>query len=663
MSLGTPASKEGAKTKTRRSVAPRESEATQAILRDLGPVACHFLLGLAVYSTGTYAVRMDVFLYVWHPSRRPTYRIVLELIGGCFIIALVLMTIRNLAVGIIRREGKRASAYIVRFQRRLCVVLLVQVAIFVYGALLTFKYAPVDQVLGPMAVGSFIHATIDRCLVDVNASYVASWCSQSWDFSDYWRDPGGSIILFPGRVADEFTWGTSQGKYFHSPRSLPFDCSVPQGGKLVCDDGGVGVYRSLYDACLVAIASRELMVPILLCTWMGAQALFLLFIPEIITSLDGRLTLSNIFTRAEPRASAPVRMAAALTLVVCALIVAELFAMTTQTAILNLILTTNYVFVLVCFILAVEFLIRRFKDKQFMDETEESEMEAKTKVEEGGEQSCSFWFVPRETVLAWKAGNIAAESYPTFQALRKISDPRKALRRIKILEMEAFSGQMKDGDGASQPVGYGVDDQEKYYTHQFCVVSHRWFDKHEPDRDCTQLRVIQEHLNSEKGRWVEWVWYDYWCMPQGKKSLADKIGFDWMLGNINLLYLAMPCLILLDLSYISRFWTQFEAWLSMQTATMDGLRPAVALEQRFTIVPIYNTNENLKAALVAMWAKTTPEKAYGALKQPDVTVTNQSDKDAQLPKILSFNDRVKDAFRRAAEQRREYDSLQHLLAV
>ena len=46
----------------------------------------------------------------------------------------------------------------------------------------------------------------------------------------------------------------------------------------------------------------------------------------------------------------------------------------------------------------------------------------------------------------------------------------------------------------------------------------------------------------------------YWCMPQGKRSLATKLEFNHMLNHANLLYLGTRVLILLDLSYISRFW-------------------------------------------------------------------------------------------------------------
>ena len=87
--------------------------------------------------------------------------------------------------------------------------------------------------------------------------------------------------------------------------------------------------------------------------------------------------------------------------------------------------------------------------------------------------------------------------------------------------------------------------------------------------------------------------------------------------------------------------TQFEAWLSMQSASEHGLRPATMQEQRFTIETIMNGNSILAQSLCAMWANKIPEEAYEVLANADVTVTNQSDKDKQLPKLYALNDQVK----------------------
>ena len=55
------------------------------------------------------------------------------------------------------------------------------------------------------------------------------------------------------------------------------------------------------------------------------------------------------------------------------------------------------------------------------------------------------------------------------------------------------------------------------------------------------------------------------CTTEGDddRSLAHKDRFGWMLSNMDLLYVGASVLLLVDLSYISRFWTQFEARRSL----------------------------------------------------------------------------------------------------
>jgi len=95
--------------------------------------------------------------------------------------------------------------------------------------------------------------------------------------------------------------------------------------------------------------------------------------------------------------------------------------------------------------------------------------------------------------------------------------------------------------------------------------------------------------------------------------------------------------------------TQFEAWLSFQSATKDGLRPAQAQYRRDTIVPIMNANLALVQSLVDMWAAKTPQEAHRMLSMRDVTVTNQSDKTTQLAKLLTFDEKVKAVFAHGAQ--------------
>ena len=92
-----------------------------------------------------------------------------------------------------------------------------------------------------------------------------------------------------------------------------------------------------------------------------------------------------------------------------------------------------------------------------------------------------------------------------------------------------------------------------------------------------------------------------------------------------------------------RFWTQFEAWLALQVPTADGLKGTNIdeLANRCSIVPIYNANSSMAHCLRSMWANKSAEEAYDILRQGDVTVTNQSDKAQQLPKIRTLDEDVR----------------------
>jgi hypothetical protein len=55
---------------------------------------------------------------------------------------------------------------------------------------------------------------------------------------------------------------------------------------------------------------------------------------------------------------------------------------------------------------------------------------------------------------------------------------------------------------------------------------------------------------------------------------------------------------------------------------------------------VLGANSLIEKALLSMWSTSTPHEAHDFLKQPDVIVTNQSDKDIQLDKLLTLNDEV-----------------------
>ena len=51
------------------------------------------------------------------------------------------------------------------------------------------------------------------------------------------------------------------------------------------------------------------------------------------------------------------------------------------------------------------------------------------------------------------------------------------------------------------------------------------------------------------------VWYDHTCMPQGERTNEEQELFSATLAHVNILYLGVRCLLLVDLSYLSRFWS------------------------------------------------------------------------------------------------------------
>jgi len=121
---------------------------------------------------------------------------------------------------------------------------------------------------------------------------------------------------------------------------------------------------------------------------------------------------------------------------------------------------------------------------------------------------------------------------------------------------------------------------------------------------------------------------------------SERQAFKLMLKNVNLLFLGVSVFVLTDRSYLSRFWTNFEAWLSMQDVSVHGLVPARHANNRCTIRCVHGAPEALIESLVEEWADCTAQQAYEKLRSADVQVTNQADKDVQLPKILELDQRV-----------------------
>ena len=77
------------------------------------------------------------------------------------------------------------------------------------------------------------------------------------------------------------------------------------------------------------------------------------------------------------------------------------------------------------------------------------------------------------------------------------------------------------------------------------IISHRWESKTHPDPKCTKLRKLQDYLTSERPD-IEYIWLDYCCLPQGKKTEQEKEFFNYCLYSVNLLYLQGRVLVFVD---------------------------------------------------------------------------------------------------------------------
>ena len=146
---------------------------------------------------------------------------------------------------------------------------------------------------------------------------------------------------------------------------------------------------------------------------------------------------------------------------------------------------------------------------------------------------------------------------------------------------------------------------------------------------------------------IKWLWIDYCRMrkraPTARRARCTSAPSSTRCSGASLLYLGCTVLLLLDVSFQSRFWTQFEAWLAMQRATVSGLMPTPLKTSSGVRHGIHNAQEEHKRGCSAGASKTVQD-AREILAKPDVTVTNQKDKDEQLPKIHMINEQVTKMF-------------------
>jgi hypothetical protein len=163
------------------------------------------------------------------------------------------------------------------------------------------------------------------------------------------------------------------------------------------------------------------------------------------------------------------------------------------------------------------------------------------------------------------------DTLPRMQELRE----RGALTKITIKMSDAIHGRSTGAflfiSHRCTALGLESRSQHSHPTEWAPIRVATGEDPSKPDCEGKQLAAVKEYLRTHPE--IKYVWFDYWCMPQRKdkdtedRSPGELIEFAHMLSCIADLYLTTKVLILLDNSYVGRFWTMMEAWCSMQVSS------------------------------------------------------------------------------------------------
>jgi vacuolar protein 8 len=187
------------------------------------------------------------------------------------------------------------------------------------------------------------------------------------------------------------------------------------------------------------------------------------------------------------------------------------------------------------------------------------------------------------------------------------------------------------------------------YADDVLAVSHRWEQPAEPDTQGKQFAAMCMYVRGKPA--IKLVWVDFSCAPQKERTPAEELVFKRTLRFVAQLFLGSRVLILCDLTYMTRFWPLLEAWISMQTATVEGLVPAPREKWRCDIVPIHLASSVTASELETLVAGKSLDQIYAMLDSPDIQVTNQKDKGMQLAKLLALDSQVRLVVRKMAPPR------------
>ena len=136
---------------------------------------------------------------------------------------------------------------------------------------------------------------------------------------------------------------------------------------------------------------------------------------------------------------------------------------------------------------------------------------------------------------------------------------------------------------------------------------------------------------------IEHVWYDHACLPPSDDADADADAVGRMRRCACLPFLCGSCLLLVDGGYCARFWTQYEAWLSLQKASAAGIVDARTRE-RCHVRLLHEEPEFMATLLIEMWKLKPAGQAGVVLRSPLVPAARAADKEEQLGELARLDE-------------------------
>ena len=145
----------------------------------------------------------------------------------------------------------------------------------------------------------------------------------------------------------------------------------------------------------------------------------------------------------------------------------------------------------------------RQRARKMREEKKRQVAESKRLCDQDGDEACTFWFLDADRIRPHKTRERQGISNLTFKELKK----HGYLKELKLYRMR------RRGGSQAEPV-------ENWWTRNrelvceshpvgrcsHLVISHRWLDKHHPDKKGEQLAAIEKCLELRPD--VKWLWFE-----------------------------------------------------------------------------------------------------------------------------------------------------------